>query len=98
MDHKIVGWLVSLAIVVLAGHPQASSAQSGYFRDCSNCPELTIIPAGQFRMGSPTSELGHTKSEEPLHEVTIARPFAIGKYEVTRFEFSQFIADSKRDM
>lgn len=53
------------------------------FRDCDQCPEMIAIPAGSFAMGSPESEEGRQTNEGPQHRVTIARPFAIGKYEVT---------------
>jgi len=50
-------------------------------------PELVIIPAGSFRMGSR----GRSEHEEPRHRVTITRGFALGVREVTVGEFSQFI-------
>ena len=53
------------------------------FRDCDGCPVMVVVPAGKFRMGSPASERSRNPSEGPLHEVTIAQPFAAGKYEVT---------------
>ena len=34
-------------------------------------------------MGSPESEKDHHANEGPLHEVTIARPFAVFEFEVT---------------
>ena len=43
-------------------------------------------------MGSPITEEGHDKFEEPLHRVTMAYPFAVSKYDVTRIEFAQFVA------
>ncbi|MFC5460370.1 formylglycine-generating enzyme family protein [Massilia niabensis] len=48
-------------------------------RDCPACPVLVAIPAGSFTMGNNTSD----PSEKPAHQVTIATPFAIGKFEVT---------------
>jgi formylglycine-generating enzyme required for sulfatase activity len=59
-------------------------------RDCANCPEMVSLPAGQFRMGSPGSESGHTAPEGP--QIDVALPaFAIGKYAVTRGEFGAFV-------
>ena len=47
------------------------------FRECSaHCPEMIVVPAGQFAMGSPEAEPDRYKSEGPQHKVTIARPFA----------------------
>jgi formylglycine-generating enzyme required for sulfatase activity/CRP-like cAMP-binding protein len=56
------------------------------FRECADandCLELVVVPAGGFTMGSPTDEEGRTISESPQHEVTIAAPFAVSKFEVT---------------
>jgi formylglycine-generating enzyme required for sulfatase activity len=61
------------------------------FRDCADCPEMVTIPSGRFTMGSPDSELGRG-DDEVQHQVTIGKPFALGKYEVTRREFAAFAA------
>jgi formylglycine-generating enzyme required for sulfatase activity len=47
------------------------------------CPEMTVVPAGKFMMGSPATEKDRYDDEGPQHEVTIARSFAISKFEVT---------------
>ena len=44
---------------------------------------MIVIPAGEFTMGSPTTEQGRIDNEGPQHEVTIARPFAVSKFDVT---------------
>jgi formylglycine-generating enzyme required for sulfatase activity len=49
------------------------------FQDCAVCPRMVVIPAGEFTMGSPPSEL----QAEAQHRVTIARPFAVGRFAVT---------------
>jgi uncharacterized caspase-like protein len=65
------------------------------FRDCPECPEMVVVPAGSFVMGSPASEKG-LAAEGPQHRVTIARPFAVGKFEVTQGEFETFVRESDR--
>ena len=57
------------------------------FRDCAECPEMVVVPAGSYRMGSPSHEPGRDGDEGPVHRVTIAAPFAVGKYEVTFAEW-----------
>ena len=57
------------------------------FRDCPDCPEMVVVPAGSFVMGSPSNEAGRLYGEGPQHRVTIARPFAVGKFEVTFAEW-----------
>ena len=64
------------------------------FKDCSECPEMVVVPAGFFTMGSPPGEEGRSKDEGPRHRVTIPRPFAVGRFEVTRGEFASFVRDS----
>ncbi|MDP6816344.1 MAG: formylglycine-generating enzyme family protein [Alphaproteobacteria bacterium] len=49
------------------------------FRDCDGCPEMVMVPAGSFQMGS---NAGYGE-EQPVHRVTIPTSFAVGKYEVT---------------
>ena len=54
------------------------------FRECAkDCPEMIVIPAGEFMMGSPATDKGRYTNELPQHLVTIARPFAISKFDVT---------------
>ena len=63
-----------------------SSAQAGQvFRDCEqeHCPEMVVIPAGRFVMGSPATEAGRDSDEGPTRSVSVGR-FALGKYEVTQ--------------
>ena len=45
--------------------------------------EMILIPAGKFKMGSPESEYGRDK-DETQHEVTLTKPFYMGKHEVTQ--------------
>ena len=54
------------------------------FRECATvCPEMVALPAGSFRMGSPDNEAGRDNDEGPVRPVTIAKPFAVAKFEVT---------------
>ena len=62
------------------------------FKDCVGCPELVVVPAGKFRMGSPSGEKGRDKDEGPRHRVTIKRPFAVGVYEVTFGEWEACVS------
>ena len=64
------------------------------FSDCPDCPEMVVVPSGNFMMGSPESEEGRDDDEGPRHRVTISVSFAVGKFEVTRRQFARFIAAS----
>ena len=63
------------------------------FRDCPVCPEMVIVPAGSFNMGSQPGDEMHTVNEEMEHEVTIAAPLAVGRFEVTFAEWDACVAD-----
>jgi formylglycine-generating enzyme required for sulfatase activity len=56
------------------------------FRDCSACPEMVMVPAGRFVMGSPADEPGREAGEDQV-DVTIAKPFAVGRFAVTYAEW-----------
>ncbi|HQH73014.1 MAG TPA: formylglycine-generating enzyme family protein, partial [bacterium] len=49
--------------------------------------EMVLIPAGTFVMGSPDSEQDRYSEEGPQHQVTLTKPFYLGKYEVTQAQW-----------
>ena len=57
----------------------STTLRTAEIRDCPACPALVTVPAGSFTMGSNASD----PAEKPPHQVAIAQPFAIGRYEVT---------------
>ncbi len=63
------------------------------FRDCATCPEMVVVPAGSFVMGSPDTEEGGTEHEKPVRRVTILRPFAASSYEVTFEEWDFCVSE-----
>lgn len=55
-----------------------------WFKDLDVGPEMVIVPAGSFLMGAADDERGCSyRTERPIHRVTIAKPFAIGRFTVT---------------
>jgi formylglycine-generating enzyme required for sulfatase activity len=60
------------------------------FRDCADCPEMVAVPAGSFMMGSNAG----SPREDPTHKVTIAKPFAVGKFDVTFAEWDACVTAS----
>ena len=72
------GTFASLARNRLADSPRPGEV----FRDCPSCPEMVVIAAGAFRMGSPASEEARREDEGPQLRVTL-RSFALGVTEVT---------------
>jgi len=51
--------------------------------------EFVLIPAGEFDMGSPSSEVGRQDDEGPVHQVTISEPFYMSKCEVTQKQWRE---------
>ncbi|MFN9358416.1 MAG: formylglycine-generating enzyme family protein [Alphaproteobacteria bacterium] len=60
------------------------------FRDCPECPEMVVVPAGRFTMGSPADDPKARPQEFPQREVVLQQPFAAGRFEVTRQQFEVF--------
>jgi len=55
-------------------------------KDCEECPEMVVIPAGNFMMGSKADPFAATQpsnEEQPQHNVSVSS-FALGKFEVTQ--------------
>ena len=82
--------------------PQRFAAGSS-IKDCAECPELVVVPAGGFTMGSSAQEQSRanpaglpaefTASESPQHWVRVPS-FAAGRYAVTKGEFAAFVRSS----
>lgn len=63
-------------------------------RDCDTCPEMVVIPAGQFVQGAPQTDADRLANEGPLRLVAIDYDLAISRYEITRAQFASFAADT----
>ena len=59
-------------------------------KDGSEGPEMVLIPPGSYLMGAPDSDKEAESNERPQHQVTIPRPFAIGRYPVTFDEYDYY--------
>ena len=85
--------VVALAALVFCAAPGGAQQVGEVFRDCEACPEMVVVPAGRFIMGSPESEEERGNSEGPQHQVTIGTPFAVGVYQVTFTEWDACVSD-----
>jgi sulfatase modifying factor 1 len=79
----------------------ANASATDIIKDCADCPPLVVVPAGSFAMGSSEQEATretmaqpYIADELPEHKVTIAKPFALGEYPVTRGEFAVFVREA----
>ena len=65
------------------------------FRDCEDCPEMVVVPAGRFRMGCMSGQ-GCWNDELPVHEVQVGS-FALSKYEVLFEDYDRFADATGRE-
>jgi formylglycine-generating enzyme required for sulfatase activity len=63
------------------------------FKECTACPEMVVVPSGSFVMGSYAGEEGRRNEEGPQHQISITRPFALGKFEVTFAEWDACVVE-----
>ena len=90
------GIAVVLFLLLLSPLTSIGAYQAGEtFRDCALCPEMIVLPAGEFTMGSPEEEKGRYDDEGPQRQVTIPNSFAVGKYEVTVGQYAEFARETK---
>ena len=67
------------------------------FKECDACPEMVVVPKGSFTMGTPITEVDRYKGEDPLHRVSFARPFAVGRFTISFDEWDACLADGGCD-
>jgi formylglycine-generating enzyme required for sulfatase activity len=84
-------------VALLVGNERRCVKQKEGFRDCPGCPEMVVAPAGRFTMGSPKGEPERLDREDQV-AVTIAKPFAVGRFAVTRGEFAAFVKATGRKL
>ena len=71
------------------------AGKTEWFKDHEHGPEMVVVPAGSFMMGSPETERDRESwqkgTESPQHKVTIAQAFAVGRHAITRGQFAAFV-------
>ena len=88
------------AVAAVGAAPTAASAQlraGDVFRDCAACPQMVVIPAGRFTMGSPAYEDERYPFEGPTRELNVPS-FAMGRYEVSREQFQTYVSSTRAVM
>jgi len=94
-EEKARFWQTNMAPSVLTAEQESSKAlkPGSEFTECANgCPTMIVVPPGRYTMGSPATEADRSPNEGPQHEVTIAKPFAVGRTEVTFAQWDACVA------
>jgi formylglycine-generating enzyme required for sulfatase activity len=78
------------ATTALADEASVDLVAGGVFADCADCPQMVVIPPGDFVMGFDGG-VSEDRYEGPSHPVTIGYSFALGLLEITNAQFRQFI-------
>jgi formylglycine-generating enzyme required for sulfatase activity len=92
-----VGIFPSDGATPLSTERESALKPKDVFKECDTCPEMVVVPAGSFTMGSRASETGRSDNEGPQHPVKIAKSFAVGKFHVTVDQFTAFVAETGYD-
>lgn len=89
------GLFIAAAIVTIRGSAQTNLKPGTVLRDCVSCPEMIVIPAGTFTMGSPENEPGRNPIEQSQRKINVPQ-FAAGKFDVTVAEWAAFVQATNR--
>jgi len=89
-------------VVIPKAQPLQLVTPGAVFKDCDDCPEMVVIPAGQFVMGASPGEeerenllKEYRDRSQPQHRVEVRR-FAAGKFSVTRAQYEVFVSATGR--
>lgn len=83
--------LGSRAPSVLTSSEERCLTAKDEFKECSDCPTMTVVPAGEFKMGSPQNETERGSDEGPQRTVRIRQPYAVAKFTTTVEQFAAFV-------
>ncbi|MBL4869910.1 MAG: SUMF1/EgtB/PvdO family nonheme iron enzyme [Robiginitomaculum sp.] len=73
-------------------NPRPQAVLPPQAKDCANCPDMAIIPTGQFRMGDQQN--GGDEDERPVRTVRITKSFSVSKYEITFDQWTACVKDA----
>jgi len=84
LNRRTTMLLTNFRPYVLTKEAEAALKPAVTFRECAkDCPEMIVVPSGAFMMGSPECEKGPYSNEGPQQKVSIIRPFAVSRFDVT---------------
>jgi formylglycine-generating enzyme required for sulfatase activity len=85
-----------ITLALLSPEGERALKPKDTFKECDKCPEMIVVPAGSFTMGSANEQehiAGGHNSFGPQHRVKFARQFAVGEFALTFDEWDACVAD-----
>jgi formylglycine-generating enzyme required for sulfatase activity len=86
---------IKVDAMFIQGAPQGwfkpGAGKTEWFKDHEHGPDMVVVPAGEFLMGSTDHA-----NEQPVHNVVIPSPFAVGRFAVTFAEWDACVADDDK--
>ena len=82
--------LILTSLIAILPSCTSTGAREGT-RDCADCPEMVIVPAGTAIVGAAATERFGNPDEMPQRTFTIREPFAVSRYEITRDQYEAFV-------
>lgn len=91
---RIIGAIAFLLVSAVSAQADTLALNPGsVFSDCADCPQMVVIPSGDFVMGFDGG-VSDDRYEGPPHPVTIGYSFALGTLEITNVQFRMFVDDT----
>ncbi len=91
------GYILALPLLLVLSACETfeqSAMQPGQtFQDCADCPDMVVVPPGDFVMGRDGG-VNEERYEGPVHQVSIGYSYAVGRLEITNAQYGQFIEKS----
>ena len=82
-----------VAVCALSAAEERALKPADRFKECQQCPEMVVVPAGRFTMGAPGNEPGADANDKQQVGIAISKPFAVGSFAVTFDEWDACAAD-----
>ena len=83
--------LILLSLLILSVYAESKKNENSLLKNTFKSMEFVAVPPGCFQMGNTFGDAYYI--EMPVHEVCV-NDFSIGKFDVTRGAFKQFVEDT----
>ncbi|MBL8642627.1 MAG: SUMF1/EgtB/PvdO family nonheme iron enzyme [Rhodospirillaceae bacterium] len=89
--------VLSLLLAAAPTAAQEVNLKSGtVLKDCPTCPELVVVPAGEFMIGTAAdaADVDVSRGETPQAKIKIGKGFLLGRYEITLGQYREFVREA----